>query len=308
MKFSIIIPLYACSDSIEELTDRIIKTLDKLSKSYEIIFVNDDSPENDWEIVTQLAKKNNKIKGINLSRNFGQHYAITAGLENAKGEWVIVMDGDLQDQPEEIIHLYNKTKEGFNIVVAKRSIRKDSYFKKMGSIFFYKLLSYLTDTKQDSSVSNFGIYSILVVNSILKMKDHIRYLPTMIQWVGFSKSSIEVKHSKRTYGKSSYSFKKLVELAFNNMIAFSNKPLKLMIRFGFYIILISLGIASYYTINYFNGNIKVIGFASLIISIWFLSGIIICTLGIIGIYIGKIFEKVKGRQLYIISDKININD
>ncbi len=306
MKFSVVIPLYSCNRSLIELNERLQISLNNFTNDFEIIYVNDASPENDWEIIVELTGKYKFVKGINLSRNFGQHYAITAGLTYATGDWVVVMDGDLQDQPEEIINLFNKAQEGYDIVFAQRKIRKDGFFKKMSSRIFYSIFSYLTDTKQDRTIANFGIYKKDVIQSILSMKDSIRYFPTMSQWVGFNKTAIEVRHGQRSEGKSSYNFKRLLSLAFNNMIAFSNKPLKLMVKFGFLIVFISLLIALYYFISYLQGNIQVSGFASLIISIWFLSGMNILILGIVGIYVGKTFDKVKGRPFYIIEDKLNL--
>ena len=143
IEFSVVIPLYKCSGTLEELCDRLLLVFKKLNKEFEIILVNDASPENDWEIASKLSKTNKNIKSISLSRNFGQHPAIFCGLKYTSGNWIIVMDGDLQDQPEEIEKLYYKTKEGFDIVVAKRTIRNDSFFKKLSSRLFYTFLSYL---------------------------------------------------------------------------------------------------------------------------------------------------------------------
>jgi dolichol-phosphate mannosyltransferase len=180
---SVVIPLYKCSAAITELTKRLEASLTAISEDYEIIFVNDGSPENDWEVVKEIAAGNTKVKGINLSRNFGQHYAITAGLANASGEWVVVMDGDLQDKPEEITKLYGKAMEGFDIVMGQRTRRKDAFFKRMFSKVFYRIFSYLTNTRQDASIANFGIYNIKAINAVLAMKDSIRYFPTLVQWV-----------------------------------------------------------------------------------------------------------------------------
>jgi len=306
MMFSVVIPIFSCSVNIEELISRLECSLQNLSEEYEILLINDASLESDWKIIKKFAIDNKKLKGINLSRNFGQHYAITAGLVNAQGEWIIVMDCDLQDQPEEIVKLYNKAKEGFDIVYAKRTIRKDSFIKRKSSVLFYAILSYLTDTKQDSSIANFGIYNKKVIEAILKMKDSIKYFPTMSQWVGFKKTSINVEHAKRNEGKSSYSIKKLLKLAFDNIITFSNKPLKLMVKLGFFIVFIVLLFGSYFAYLYIKGEIVVLGYASLILSIWFLSGIIMMMLGVLGIYLGKVFDQVKDRPTYIISEKINL--
>lgn len=305
---SIVIPLYKCSTAIPELSSRLEASLPEIDEDYEIIYVNDGSPENDWEVVEQLAGGNNKIKGINLSRNFGQHYAITAGLDNASGEWIVVMDGDLQDQPEEIKKLYDKAKEGFDIVLGQRTQRKDGFFKRMLSKWFYRVFSYLTNTKQDASVANFGIYSHKAINAVLSMKDSIRYFPTLIQWVGFEKTSIAVEHDNRFNGKSAYSLASLFQLAFNNIIAFSDKPLRITIKLGFFISSLAFLAGIFYLVRYLSGAITVSGFTTLIISIWFLAGIVISILGLIGIYLGKVFDKVKDRPVFIINHKINMDD
>ena len=305
MFISIVIPTYKCSQSLKELSDRLVITLDKFSADFEIIFINDASPENDWQVITQLGHKDARIKGINLSRNFGQHYAITAGLANAKGEWVVVMDGDLQDQPEEILNLIDKTKEGFDIVYARRATRKDNFLKKITSKLFYSIFGYLTDSKQDASIANFGIYHKKVIDAILSMKDHVRYFPTMVQWVGFNSSKIDVKHNSRAEGESAYSWSSLINLALNNIVAFSDKPLRIAIRIGFFISVISFGIGIYNLYKFFIGEIIILGYASLIISIWFLSGLIIMILGVIGVYLGKTFDRVKDRPTFIISEKSN---
>ncbi|WP_080055451.1 glycosyltransferase family 2 protein [Spirosoma aerolatum] len=305
MEISVIIPLYRCNEHIELLTGRLVNSLCLFSKDFEIIYINDGSPDNDWRSVLSLAEVDKRIKGVNLSRNFGQHYAITAGLQNSSGNWIVVMDGDLQDQPEEIIKLFKKAQQGYDIVLAMRTNRQDSWLKRFFSKIFYSVFSYLTDTEQDASVANFGIYHRDVVNAILNMKDSIRYFPTMVHWVGFNRTKITVEHARRSVGKSSYNFGALMKLAFNNMIAFSDKPLRLTVSFGFLLTALSLLFGFITFIKYLNGSIMVPGYASIILSIWFLGGLIIAIVGIVGIYVGKVFEKVKDRPTYIISSKIN---
>jgi len=293
---------------LEELVGRIDREINKLQKTYEIILINDGSPDNSAELIKSICQQNKAVKGLLLSRNFGQHYAIHAGLKQASGKWITVMDCDLQNRPEEISRLYQKAQEGYKIVLAQRLIRKDTFFKKISSKIFYAVLSYMTDSKQDASIGNFGMYHYQVIEAILSMKDHLRYFPTMVQWVGFSKTKIPVAHSSRNEGKSPYTLDKLLSLAADNIIAFSNKPLRLVVKFGLLISLASTLVALYYLYKFFMGQIIVLGYASLIISVWFLSGIIIFTLGISGIYIGKVFEKIKERPLYIIDEKINCHD
>jgi glycosyltransferase involved in cell wall biosynthesis len=302
---SVVVPVYGCEKCLHDLYSRLLNALRIIKQDYEIILVNDSSPDSAWTIIKQIASGDPKVIGLNLSRNFGQHYAITAGIANSKGDWVIVMDCDTQDRPEEIPNLFEKAKQGFDIVLAKRSNRQDKFLKKLFSKLFYSLLSYVTSTRQDHSVANFGIYHRKVINAILEMKDSIRYFPTMVSWVGFQSTTIEVVHAERSEGRTSYSFKKLAKLAIDIVLSFSDKPLRLTVKFGLLISFLSLLCAIYYVYKYFNGEIIVLGWASLVISIWFLSGVIILVLGVIGLYLGKTFENVKGRPMYIIKEKTN---
>lgn len=305
MKFSIIIPLYNCETYIEELALRLRTVCGSMDDEYELIFVDDFSPRADWLKVVEQCRMDLHVKGIRLSRNFGQHYAITAGLKAASGEWVVVMDGDLQDIPEEIPNLYAHACNGYDIVCAMRVKRKDVLWKRLTSRVFYKVFSYLTDTTQDPSIGNFGIYHRKVIDSILEMGDSLRYFPTMVQWVGFRSSKLAVEHGERQGSKSSYTVRKLLRLALNNILAFSEKPLRLAITIGFVFSSISGLISIVYLILYFLSVISVSGFASIFLSIWFLSGIVILILGVVGLYVGKVFLSVQDRPLYIVEKQIN---
>lgn len=303
---SVVSPVYKAENIVAELVKQVREAISSITEDFEIILVNDASPDASWDKIVAECVTDSRVKGINLSRNFGQHYAITAGLHYSKGEWVVVMDCDLQDRPDEIPKLYQKAQEGWDSVFAQRKERNDSIIKKLFSKAFYKIFSYLTETEQDASVANYGIYHRKVIDAILKMQDQIRFFPTMVQWVGFRKYYLPVKHSERYEGKSSYNFKGLFRLALNTIIAFSDKPLRLTVKLGFFITLISFIVMFAYLTMYFTGNIKVMGFTTLIISFWLLSGIIIFILGFVGLYIGKVFEKVKERPIFIVKEGINI--
>lgn len=305
---SVVVPLYKCSNAISELCLRLRKSLSHISDAYEIILVNDASPQNDWEKVLAETAIDGRTKGINLSRNFGQHYAITAGLSHATGHWVVVMDGDLQDQPEEILNLHKKACEGFDIVLARRTERQDGFIKRQTSKWFYKTLAYLTDTEQNAEIANFGIYNKKVTNAILSMQDKTRYFPTMVKWVGFSRTELTVTHANRLDGKSGYSLSALIRLALNTILSFSDKPLRLTVKLGVFISALSFLFAIFTLYKALVGDIAVIGYSSLIISIWFLSGVIITLVGMLGLYIGRIFEQVKNRPMFIVSEKINFNN
>ena len=303
---SVVSPVYRAENIVSELVKQLKEQLSPITGDFEIILINDASPDNSWVEIEKETTKDKRVKGLNLSRNFGQHYAITAGLNFARGEWIVVMDCDLQDRPDEIPNLYHKALEGYDSVFAQRTERNDTLFKKLFSKLFYKLFSYLTDTKQDATVANFGIYRRCVIDAILSMHDQIRFFPTMVQWVGFRKFYLPVEHASRFEGKSTYNFKGLFRLAMNTIMGFSDKPLRLTVKVGFFITLLSVLVAIVYLGLYLSGRIQVEGFTTLILSLWFLSGFIMFILGILGLYIGRMFEKVKERPVYLIQDKCNI--
>lgn len=304
---SVVSPVYGCRNTIPELYQRLEKTLSSISERFEIILVDDASPDTAWDAITALASQDDRVKGIRLSRNFGQHYAITAGLECAAGEWVVVIDCDLQDRPEEIPNLYQTAKKGYDIVFGQRIQRKDNFLKKNFSRLFYKLLGFLTDTKQDSTISNFGIYHQKAVQAVGMMQDRQRYFPAMIQWVGFKKTSLPVEHGARRSGKSSYSLRKLARLSLDVILSSSDKPLRLTVKLGILISFLAFIYALINIFRYFSGEIEVMGWTSLIISIWFLAGVIIFLIGVVGLYVGKIFDSVKNRPAFIIKETVNID-
>lgn len=304
MLFSIISPVYKADGIVDELVTRIKKSVETITIDYEIILVEDGSPDNSWNSIKAICKKDGRMKGIKLSRNFGQHHAITAGLDHCSGDWVVVMDCDLQDQPEEIPKLYQEALNGFDIVYARRANRQDSFLKKVFSKLFYRLFSWLSGVPQDSSIANFGIYSSKVIAAFNSLREPMRSFATMIKWVGFSSSAIEVEHAPRFAGKTSYDFKRLLNLAMDISLAFSDKPLKLTVKLGAAVSTGAFLFGIITLIRYLVGAITEPGYTSLIISVWFLGGLVIFIIGIIGLYLSKVFEGVKNRPLYIIEKKV----
>lgn len=307
-KIAVVVPIYGSPNSIEELSQRLVNTLIEITENYEIFLVEDNCPAGSWEIIRSVCKKFKNIKGIKFSKNFGQHYAILAGLRKTKADYVVVMDGDLQDHPEDISALYKKVKQGFDKVFVKRINRKHSFFEKLSSKLFYKFLSYMTDTKQDSSIGNFGIYSKAVIKEISQLKEIARLFPVHARWVGFQESFIEIEHNERHDGVSSYTFKKRLALATNIAFSFSEKPLWLVIKFGFLISTLSFTYALYTFGKWIFVGATVEGWTSLIISVWLLSGITIAILGVVGVYIAKTFDETKQRPLYIIERELNMEE
>jgi len=308
MKISIVSPEYHGERMIPELIRRIKESVSPITEDYEIILVNDASPDNTWAEIQKECALDSRVKGINLSRNFGQHYAISAGLKYAKGEWVVVMDCDLQDKPEEIPNLYAKALEGYDIVYAQRKLRQDGFFKKMSSTVFHTCYDWLSGQKTDKTIANFGIYHSKVIAEYNKMPEVARSFGSLIKYVGFKDTAIMVHHAERASGKSSYSLIKLLKLCGDIIISNSNKPLKMAVALGFMMSIISFLLALYNILAYATGIIQVAGFTTTIFSIWFVGGLILFVMGILGLYIGKIFDQVKGRQLFIIQDKINIDE
>ncbi len=303
-KIAVVVPVYYGEKSLPELTQRLQNVFEQLDVTYEIILVNDASPDESWSKIKELQAVNKNIIGINFSRNFRQHYSITAGLNEVNADFIVVMDCDLQDVPEEIIPLYRKAKEGFDVVLAQRAERQDHFLKRFFSKMFYMVLSYLSGIKYDPSIANFGIYKKTVIKEIINLPEKNKYFPTMVKWVGFNQVAIPVNHADRKYGETSYNFKKLFNLSLDIVLSYSDKPLRLAIKLGMLITFTSIIFTFYQIYRWYNNQIEVLGYASIIISIWFLSGIIIFVFGIIGLYVGKIFENVKDRPTYIIKEKI----
>jgi len=305
IEISIVSPVFMSANTINILVNSITNACQIIGENFEIILVDDGSKDQSWIEIKKICIKNKFIKGIKLSRNFGQHIAINAGLKQSKGNWVVVMDCDMQDNPEEIPRLYSKAIEGYSIVRARRKNRKDNLAKRLSSIVFYNLFEYLTGVSQDSSIANFGIYHKNVIEAIKKMNDNNPYFPSQINWVGFSKFDINVNHCKRMNPKSTYDLRKLFNLALNNILSFSDKPLKLTVYFGFIISVTSLLLSILNLLMAIFGFFTVNGFASIIITLFFSTGVIVFVVGVVGLYIGKIFESSKARPLYIIEDKYN---
>ena len=297
---SVVIPVYKAEDCLHELYRRLKESLESVTKDFEIILVEDCGGDRSWKIILELSKEDQRVKGIQFSRNFGQHYGITAGLDYCDGDWVVVMDCDLQDRPEEIPLLYNKAQEGYDVVLAKRKKRKDAFPKKVTSWVFYKIFNTLTDVKHDGEAGNFRIISKKVVSYFRMMGENLRFFGGLVDWMGFPTSSVDVEHDCRFQGKSSYTLRKLWGLATNTIIAYSDKPLRLTIKFGFFMSFFSFAYGLYIFYRALVYSSPVTGWSSMIVSLYFIGGIIIFILGIIGIYLGKNFDEVKKRPLYII--------
>lgn len=304
LDLSIVVPVYGCRGALEELYKRLTESVNKISKKYEIIFVNDSCPQNSWEIIEKICEKDKKVIGIEMSRNFGQMKAILAGLDIAIGKNIVVMDCDLQDRPEEIKNLYNKLNEGYDIVFARRTNRQDTKRKIKISKMFYKVYSILTGQHYDPSICNFSICKKEVIKNYCKIREEHRAFVIYLQWMGYKQTAINVVHNNRKEGKSSYNFKKRFHMAIDILFSQSDKLLKLILGCGFLISFISFIAILLIIILHFIIDLS-IGWPSLIITIFLMGGINIFVIGVIGIYIGNIYMQVKNRPLYFVRTTLN---
>lgn len=305
---SIVIPVYKAEGCLEELYRRLRTALETITANFEIILVEDCGGDLSWSMIVDMAQQDSRVKGIQFSRNFGQHYGITAGLDHCDGDWVVVMDCDLQDRPEEIPRLYAKAQEGFDVVLARRGRRNDPVAKRFTSWLFYKVFSYLADMDYDGETGNFRIVSRKVVVSFRMMRERLRFFGGLISWMGFPTCSIDVQHDERFAGKTSYNFMKLWMLASETIIAYSDKPLRLAIRLGFAISTLAFAYGGYIVYRAMFEGVSIMGWSSLMVSLYLLGGIMISILGILGVYLGKAFDEIKQRPLYIITHATSDDD
>jgi dolichol-phosphate mannosyltransferase len=307
MDLSVVSPVYRGEKMLSELVERIHKAVSPLTDDYEIVLVNDSSPDNSWERISEICAVDKKVKGINLSHNFGQPYAITAGLTYAKGDYVAVIDCDLQNKPEDLPAMYQKALEGYDVVSARRVVREDTFMKRMSSAIFHVVYDFLSGFDTDRAVAEFGIYSKKIVKVYCSIPEYSRSFVELIHTLGFKKTTVDVLHDHRLEGKSSYNLYRLLKLSYNSIISNSNRPLHLAVALGLIMSLLSFLMAIYNIFAKFWGLNEVVGYTSTIFSIWFVGGLLLLMMGVLGLYIGKIFDQVKGRPVFIVSDTLNIN-
>lgn len=305
-KISVVSPIYKAENCVVELCSRLKKTLSTISENYEIILIDDRSPDNSWELILEESSKDSRVKGIRLTRNFGQHYAITAGLDKADGDWVVVMDCDLQDPPEKIIQLYDRAiQNNSEIVVALFEEKAEIFYKQWVSKLFWISLSWLSGIKFDPRIGNFRIMSKKVVQNFRIYREQLRFLGGITAIMGFQVTTESMDRNNRFAGKSSYNLRRQLTVARDIIMAYSDKPLKIFVSLGFIIAFLSILTGVAIVILHLTKTIVVPGWASVMVSLYFIGGIIIANLGLIGFYLGRTFDESKRRPLYII-DKITM--
>ncbi len=304
VSISIISPVYKAEECIQELYNRLVSNAEKITNDFEIILVEDGGQDNSWNLIKEISKKDPRVKGIKLSRNFGVHHAITAGIDLASGDWTFVIECDLQSPPEKMIDLYEKAIKGYDVVIAKFVKRADSLFRRICSNIFWKLMSFLSGMQLNPQYGVYRIMSRKIVEEFRLFSEQERHFKAIIEWIGVNYTTIEMDREKRFAGKSAFTFSKLINATFSYIVAYSSKPLMVFTWVG---LLSSLG-AFIISIIIFISKIFYetdwpTGWASLILSIYFIGGLIITNLGIIGYYVGRNYDESKKRPLYFISEK-----
>jgi len=306
VKYSIIVPLYNEEEVLPQTYPRLKKVMESLDDSYEVIMINDGSKDKTAFMAKEICLENPSFKMINFSRNFGHQTAITAGMDHARGQAIIVIDADLQDPPEIIPQMIAKWKEGFEVVYGRRISRKgETFFKKFTARMFYRTLNKLVDIKMPTDVGDFRLIDKKVKDALITIPEHNRYVRGLISWLGFKQTSVDFARDARAAGETKYPFRKMIKLALDGITSFSYKPLKFSVNIGLFISAFSIAFAiAVVLLRFFDIVAMEPGWASLMVVILFFFGVVLIMLGIIGEYIARIFEEVKGRPLYIISEKI----
>jgi polyisoprenyl-phosphate glycosyltransferase len=302
-EISVVIPVYNCAGCLRALHERLTATLSGLTADYEIVLVDDRSRDGAWEVLCTLARSDPRVRVVRLSRNFGQHAAITAGLTRARGAWTVVMDCDLQEPPEEIARLYAKAQEGHDIVRATREGRRHSAFRRMSATLYRRMLS-----EREGGEIEFSTLSIIsrkVVDAFLELRDRDREYQLVLDWLGFSQATISFAHAEREGdAPSAYGLRELVRVALDGMFFRTTVLLRWIVLLGFVVALLGglLGLYAIYS-RYVEDTPP--GYTSIVVLLVLLSGFIIISLGVVGLYVGRIFDQVKGRPLFVVDEQID---
>jgi glycosyltransferase involved in cell wall biosynthesis len=306
---SIVVPMYFEEEVAQECYNRITAVMNSNNYNYELVFVNDGSTDRTLEILEKIAMNDNRTKVISFARNFGHQIAVTAGIDYAKGDAIVIIDADLQDPPEVIPELVNKWLEGFDVVYAKRKKRKgETWFKLLTAKYFYKFLNYMSDIDIPKDTGDFRLIDRKVAAVFRKMTEKNRFVRGMFSWIGFSQTYIEYERDERFAGETKYPFKKMIKFASDGIIAFSSKPLKLVMTLGSASVLVSIIVLLYSILTRLFGHEVQPGWASIMVAITFFSGIQLLGLGIVGQYIARIYDESKNRPIYIVKDVYNIEN
>ncbi len=304
---SVVVPLFDEERVIGHLYERLTDVLERNQLNYEIIMINDGSRDDTLAIARQLCHKDGRLKLINFSRNFGHQMAITAGMDKALGQVVVVIDGDLQDPPEVIIEMINKWTEGYQVVYGVRKKRKgEGLFKLLTASLFYRILRKMTAVDIPVDAGDFRLMDRKVVEQLKRMRERSRFIRGMVSWVGFKQGKVEYVRERRFSGETKFPFKKMLKFAIDGILSFSQLPLKFSSILGLLCAAISLVLIIYgFIAKFLYPQNTIQGWTSILVASLFLGGVQLLSIGILGEYLGRIFEEIKGRPLYITEEEIN---
>ncbi len=297
---SVVIPVYNEQENLALLYTRLIAALEPVEPNFEIVFVNDGSRDDSVAILESLALRDARVQVIELARNFGHQIAISAGLDFARGEAVIVMDADLQDPPEVLPKFIAKWREGYEVVYAIREQRKEGWFKRAAYALFYRLLQRIANIQIPLDSGDFSIMDRRVVDVLVRMPERNRFVRGIRSWIGLNQTGLAYERHARYAGKPKYTLARLVYLALDGLVSFSFVPLRMITLLGFGVSALSILLAIGYAIQKLTVGLNPPGFATTVVAIFFLAGIQLITIGVIGEYVGRIFEEVKQRPLYVV--------
>lgn len=296
-----VVPVYGCRECLRELYSRLCATLETLTPEFEIVMVDDGSPDDAWPVLRELTALDRRVVALRLSRNFGQHAAITAGLAASRGRWVAVMDCDLQDPPEEIPRLYAKALEGFDVVLSRREERIESLPRRVAASAYFRFHNMIARANLHTNYTNLSLISRKVVDSFLALRDHDRQYLLILHWLGFRRAELEVRQAGRHSGHSSYTFRQLVKVAVDGVFFQSTVLLRWIVYLGFLIAMAGTVLAGYALLSWITGH-QLPSWTALPLFGLFLAAFIIISGGVTGLYVGKIFEQVKGRPLFVVDE------
>ncbi|ADY24642.1 glycosyltransferase family 2 protein [Bacillus paranthracis] len=306
---SVVVPMYFEEEVAQECYNRLKSVMLQNNINYEFVFVNDGSTDRTMEILSEIAANDYRTKIVNFARNFGHQVAVTAGIAAAKGDAIVIIDADLQDPPEVIPELIAKWEEGYEVVYAKRKQRKgETWFKLLTAKYFYKFLNYMSDIDIPKDTGDFRIIDRKIADVFNQMTERNRFIRGMMSWVGFRQTYVEYERDERFAGETKYPLKKMIKFASDGIIAFSTKPLRIVMSLGLLSVLISIIVLLYtITVKVFGHGTQT-GWASIMVAITFFSGIQLLGLGIVGQYIARIYDESKNRPIYIVKETINIDE
>jgi polyisoprenyl-phosphate glycosyltransferase len=302
---SVVVPVYRCDECLHALHARLVPALESITADYEILYVDDRSPDGAWHTLRALAAEDPHVRAIRLSRNFGQQAAITAGLAHTTGRFAVVMDCDLQDPPELIPELYAKAVEGYDIVLARRAKRRHSLGRRLAARVYQRFLKMFIGVEISADYGAFSIISERTRHAFLEIQDSDRHYIPILHWLGFERTDIEFEHAERHAGESAYTFRDLIRLATQGVFFQTTTLLRWIVYIGFMMACVGVALAVYFVISYFFFAPGIPpGWTSLVVLLLLIGGFIIISTGVTGLYIGKIFSQVKGRPLFIVEEEV----